>query len=142
MGMRKKKKAHNISTLLGEGVRIEGIIEFSGTIRLDGEGQGKIVGGEGTLIIGEKAVIEADIVVDTAIIMGEIKGSLEAGKRIEVYPPGRVTGDIRAPAVILEKGVVFNGSCEMVQRTMRSGKKGRAGEADDPQATARSGDQA
>ena len=118
--MGKKKKAHPISTLLGEGVRVEGVIEFSNTIRLDGEVKGKIIGPEGTLIIGEKAVIEADIVVGTAIIMGVVEGSLEARERIEVYPPGRVTGDIRSPAVALEKGVVFNGSCAMVSRTVTS----------------------
>ena len=132
--MRKKKKGHNISTLLGEGVRVEGVIEFDGTIRLDGEVQGKIIGNAGTLIIGEKALIEADIVVDTAIIMGEVKGRLEAATRIEVYPPGRVTGDIRAPAVILEKGVVFNGSCEMANRTVNSEKGGPQGAPEDPPA--------
>lgn len=120
--MRKNKKSHNISTLLGEGVRIEGVIEFTNTIRLDGEVKGKILGSEGTLIIGEKAKIEADIVVDTAIIMGAVSGSLEARERIEVYPPGRVTGDIQAPAVVLEKGVVFNGSCAMVNRTVSADK--------------------
>ena len=116
--MRKKKKPYNISTLLGEGVRIEGQIEFSDTIRLDGSVKGKIHGAEGTLIVGEKAVIEADIHVGTAIIMGVVNGSLTANERIEVYPPGRVTGDIQAPAVVLEKGVVFNGSCAMVSRTL------------------------
>ncbi|MGB5986346.1 MAG: polymer-forming cytoskeletal protein, partial [Desulfobacterales bacterium] len=116
--MGRKKKAHHISTLLGEGVRVEGVIEFSNTIRLDGQVKGKIIGAEGTLIIGEKAVIKADIVVGTAIIMGVVEGSLEARERIEVYPPGRVTGDIRAPAVVLEKGVVFNGSCAMLSQTV------------------------
>jgi cytoskeletal protein CcmA (bactofilin family) len=117
--MRKKKKSHNISTLLGQGVRVQGVIEFTNTIRLDGEVKGKIIGPDGTLIVGEKAWIEADVNVGTAIIMGGVKGNLQAQERIEVYPPGRVTGDIRAPAVILEKGVIFNGSCAMVNGTMQ-----------------------
>ncbi len=123
--MGRKKKAHHISTLLGEGVRVEGVIEFSNTIRLDGQVKGKIIGAEGTLIIGEKAVIKADIVVGTAIIMGVVEGSLEARERIEVYPPGRVTGDIRAPAVVLEKGVVFNGSCAMLSQTVNLEKSAK-----------------
>ena len=119
--MRKVKK-DKINTILGEGVRVEGTIEFAGTIRLDGEVKGKIVGCEGILIIGEKAVIEADVEVGTAVIMGAVEGTLEARERIEVYPPGRVTGDIRAPAVVLEKGVVFNGNCTMLDDGESSAK--------------------
>ena len=36
-----------------------------------------------------------------------------AKEKIEVYPPGRVVGDIHAPVILIESGVIFNGNCSM-----------------------------
>ena len=111
--MKKTKEPEKINTFFGAGTSIEGTIEFNNTVRMDGNVKGKILGNQGTLIIGEKAVVNAEIIVDVAIIMGEVNGTIEAKKKIEVYPPGRVVGDIRAPVVLIESGVIFNGNCFM-----------------------------
>ena len=101
---------------------IEGTIEFKKTIRLDGNVKGKIISNSGTVIIGEKAVVEADINVDVVIIMGSVNGTIDARERIEVYPPGRIVGDIQAPTVLIESGVVFNGTCAMKMKKVSSSK--------------------
>ena len=118
--MLKAKKPDSITSFLGSGVHIEGTIEFQNTIRLDGNVKGKICSNNGTLIIGEKAVVNAEIIVGVAIITGEVNGTIDARKRIEVYPPARVVGDIQAPAVLIEAGVMFNGNCSMKVRTIPS----------------------
>jgi len=111
--MRKTKEPNPITTFIGANTSIEGTLEFNNTIRLDGNVNGKIYSNHGTVIIGEKAVVNAEIIVDVAIIMGEVNGTIDARERIEVYPPGRVMGDIQAPAVLIESGVIFNGDCCM-----------------------------
>ena len=111
--MKKERKMGSISTFLGADCRIEGTIEFKGTIRLDGRAKGKILSNGGTLIVGEKAVVHADIRVDSIIVMGEINGSIDAKKRVEVYKPGRVNGDIEAGVISIEPGGVFTGNCRM-----------------------------
>ena len=116
--MKKAKKNESISTFLGVGVNIEGLIEFRDTIRLDGSFKGKIVGKEGTLIIGEKAEIDAEIDVGAAVVMGQVNGTIRAQVNIEIFPPARVTGDLVAPSVAIEKGVVFNGNCQMSAKDM------------------------
>ena len=118
--MKNRRKSGAISTFLGSGVNIEGKIEFKDTIRLDGKFKGKICSNAGTVIIGEKAVINAEIIVDIAIIMGEVNGIIDARDRIEVYPPARVLGDIQAPIISIEAGVIFNGKCTMTARTIVS----------------------
>ncbi len=120
--MKTNKRKDSISTFIGPDVSIEGVIEFEGTIRLDGHIKGKIYTNSGTVIVGEKAVLDADVIVDTAIIMGEVNGTVDARERIEVYPPGRVLGNIQAPVISIESGVVFNGSCLMNARTISSPK--------------------
>jgi cytoskeletal protein CcmA (bactofilin family) len=112
-GKKRGRRADSISTFLGSQASIDGTIEFQGTIRLDGNVKGKIKSNGGTVIVGEKAVVDAKVFVGTAIIMGELRGTIDAEERIEVYPPGRVVGDIQAPVISIEEGGLFNGNCAM-----------------------------
>ena len=113
--MKKKEVADHISTLLGVGTAIEGTLAFKDTIRLDGSVNGKIVSEKGTVIIGERAVVDAQIQVGSAIVKGTVNGHIQAVDRIEIYPPAKITGDIQAPVVAIETGVVFNGHCSMAK---------------------------
>jgi cytoskeletal protein CcmA (bactofilin family) len=121
--MKKQTKTDSISTFLGSDADVDGSINFQGTIRVDGKVSGKISSNGGTLIVGEKASIDADISVGIVIVMGEVKGTIDAQDRIEVYPPGRVDGDIQAPVISIEPGGIFNGSCAMKKQAASSDKK-------------------
>jgi len=123
--MKKAKKPDSISTFLGPEAKIDGTIEFQGTIRLDGRVKGKIKSSGGSVIIGEKAVVDAEVTVSIAIIMGKVNGTIDATDRIEIYPPGRVSGDIQAPVISIDDGGVFNGNCTMVERPDSQKKKRR-----------------
>jgi cytoskeletal protein CcmA (bactofilin family) len=111
--MIKRKKPAEITMLLGPGTTIEGTVEFENTVRLEGNVIGKIYSTDGTVIIGESAVVNGEIMVNVAIIMGRVNGKINAGKRVEVYPPGRIEGDIQSPALLIKSGVIFNGNCSM-----------------------------
>ena len=120
--MKKDKNTDRISTFIGADASIDGTIEFKGTIRVDGQVKGKIVSSGGTVVVGEKAVVDAELHVNVAVVMGEVKGKIEAKERIEVYPPGRVGGDIQAPVISIEPGGIFNGSCVMEVSAESAGK--------------------
>lgn len=120
--MKKEKKMASIATFLGSDSSIEGTLKFQGTIRLDGRVKGKICSSGGVLIVGEQAVIHADIVAGTIIVMGEVSGTINATERVEVYPPGRVNGDIQAAVISIEPGGIFNGNCTMKVQTSPSQK--------------------
>ena len=122
--MKKKTKSpDSISTFLGPGASVDGTLEFQGTIRLDGKVTGNIKSNEGTLIVGEKAFVDARVEVGIAVIMGEVKGTVDATERIEVYPPGRVIGDIQAPVISIDEGGMFNGNCVMKNQSVDSDTK-------------------
>lgn len=117
--MKKKNKnlatsdSSTISTLLGSDTEIEGTFTFSDTIRVDGSIKGKLISAKGTVIIGENAKIDADVQVGVAIVRGKVNGRIEAHQRIEVYSPAQVIGDISAPTITIDSGVIFNGNCQM-----------------------------
>jgi cytoskeletal protein CcmA (bactofilin family) len=111
--MKKEKNTDRISTFIGADASIDGTIEFKGTIRVDGRVKGNISSNGGTVVVGEKGVVNAEISVNVVVVMGEVNGSIEAKERIEVYPPGRLSGDIQSPIVSIEPGGIFNGNCVM-----------------------------
>ena len=120
--MKKNKKNDGISTFLGSDATFDGTLEFEGAIRLDGRVKGKIISSDGTLIVGEKAAVDADIHVNVIIVLGQVNGLIEARDRIEVYPPGRVGGEIHAPVISIEPGGIFNGTCCMKPPTAFPGQ--------------------
>jgi cytoskeletal protein CcmA (bactofilin family) len=107
-----KKKKNEINAFLGRETDFDGKLSFTGTVRIDGRFQGQILT-EGTLIIGETASIESDVHASYIIISGEVRGNVVADDRIEINAPGRVYGNIQAPTVVIEEGVVFEGHCRM-----------------------------
>jgi len=117
--MRKKARGQDsISTFLGQDASVNGTVTFQGTIRIDGKVEGKITSEGGTVIVGEKAVVAAELEVGTAVVMGEVNGTISAAERVELYPPGKISGDVQSPVIAIEEGGVFNGNCVMKERTV------------------------
>jgi len=106
------KKRDEINAFLGKDTEFEGKLSFKGAVRIDGHFTGEIFT-EGTLIVGELAVIGSNIHVSHIIISGEIRGNIIADNRIEIHAPGKVFGNIQAPTVVIEEGVIFEGNCRM-----------------------------
>lgn len=105
-----------INGFIGKGVLVEGKLSFEGSLRVDGHLKGEI-NSEGTLLIGEGALVEADVNVDNAIISGEVRGVVTGRDRVELQAPARVMGDIRTPTLIIGEGVIFEGNCIMTKKT-------------------------
>lgn len=107
-----KKIKDQINAFLGKDTEFQGKLSFTGAVRIDGRFKGEIFT-EGTLILGEAAVVESDIEASHIIISGEVHGNILAKSRIEIHAPGRVFGNIQAPVVTIDEGVVFEGNCQM-----------------------------
>ncbi len=110
------KKQTNDIQMLGPQMTLEGTLVFEGTLILNGHAQGTIESKDGTIVVGEQAVIQADILVRNATISGEIRGTVRASERIELHPPARVFGDLTAPVVLMDAGVAFDGKCTTAQK--------------------------
>lgn len=111
---RRKSKPTGIMAFIGEGSEIEGKYTFSGTgtLLINGRFQGEISTTD-ALVVGEKAVINATIRAESVVIWGEMVGNVQARQRIELRGAARVFGDLEAPVVVLEEGVLFEGRCRM-----------------------------
>jgi cytoskeletal protein CcmA (bactofilin family) len=108
------KKTETMTAFLGKDTEFEGKLTFHGTIRIEGHVKGE-VSADGSLIVGEEAMIEANMHISYILISGEIHGNIIADDRIEIHPPGKVFGDIQAPTVVIDEGGIFEGNCRMQQ---------------------------
>jgi cytoskeletal protein CcmA (bactofilin family) len=104
----KKAVVGEINTLLGRGSEFEGKLTFEGTVRIDGKLSGEVFSDD-TLVVGEGALVEAEIDVGEIIIQGTVNGNIRAKRAIEIHAPGRVKGDLTTPSLQIDKGVIFEG---------------------------------
>ena len=106
------KKKDEINAFLGRNTEFQGKLTFQGAVRIDGSFDGEIRS-EGLLIVGETAVIKSDIYASYVVVSGEIHGCIVASDIIEIHSPAKVIGDIQAPTLIIDEGVIFEGNCRM-----------------------------
>jgi cytoskeletal protein CcmA (bactofilin family) len=104
--------AQPVTTLLGKGSEFEGKLSFEGTVRVDGKLTGEIFTDD-VLIVGEGAEVNAEVTVGSIVIQGTVRGNITAKRSVEIHSPGRVRGNINTPSLFIEKGVFFDGNCQM-----------------------------
>jgi cytoskeletal protein CcmA (bactofilin family) len=111
---RKPVGGNGLTAFIDEGSEIEGRYTFSGTVMLNGRFKGEISTTD-TLIIGDKGVMNGDVRAGQVLIRGEVVGNVSAAERVELKRTARVFGDVEAPVVVVEEGVLFEGHCRMTK---------------------------
>ena len=118
-----KKKAHvpqkQIDSLIGASTTIEGDINFSGGLRVDGCVNGHIHSSNGepaTLVISEKARVEGEIRVSHVVIDGSVEGPVNATEYLELLPNARINGDVSYRTLEMQVGAVVDGRLLHIQQ--------------------------
>ncbi len=101
--------------VIGPQVTIKGEITGEEDILVEGtvEGQVRI---SRELRVGEKGTVKATIEAQSILIHGEVIGDCHATTRVEIQSTGRLTGDIRAPKIVIAEGAMFRGNSDMTGR--------------------------
>ena len=109
MWLGKKSASNEFNGFLDAATSINGELRFSGTLRVNGNIQGSITTDD-LLIVGEEAVVNADIKAGEVAILGTVSGNIECVRSVQICPSGRLRGDVRSPKLVIEDGGVFEGS--------------------------------
>jgi cytoskeletal protein CcmA (bactofilin family) len=104
--------ANNSKNVLNSDVELKGTLKFSGELTFDGKLDGDIQS-EGSLILGDNAVIKGNMNVNTVIVRGKVNGNVIAKEKIDIKTKAELFGDIRAPKLVIEEGVTFVGKTEV-----------------------------
>jgi cytoskeletal protein CcmA (bactofilin family) len=108
MKLRRRSGSDEFRGFLDHGTSLTGELQFSGTLRVDGNVHGSITTDD-VLIVGEQATVHADIRAGEVQIYGSVFGNVDSQRRVEVYPTGRLLGDVKTPQLIIEEGGTFEG---------------------------------
>ena len=106
-----RSASKDITTLIGEGCKVEGNFYVPNFTRIDGIVKGDLHGDSG-VIIGTTGKIEGNIFGTEVVLYGEVKGKVETQK-LELKKGSVLNGDIVAVNLVTESGCVFNGHCSM-----------------------------
>ena len=113
MFFKKNHKPQNrIDTLIGASTVIEGDIEFSGGLRIDGTVRGhvtEISAEPGMLILSEQGHIDGTINVSHALLNGVVNGPVNASEYVELQAKAKITGDLRYKTLEMFVGAVVEG---------------------------------
>ena len=107
-----KKDDTQIKAYMGEDTVFNGLLNFEGTVRIDGKFEGRVTT-EDTLIIGETGYLMAEITAGIVICMGRVEGTIVASKKVEIHATSKVLGNIKSPAIDIELGGILDGNCDM-----------------------------
>ncbi len=126
-----------ITTVFSKDSEFYGELFFKKSLQINGYFEGEIASG-GFLVIGEGAVVKANIKAKTVILMGTVHGNIEALARLEIHSTGKLYGNIRTAKLQIADGVVFEGACEMIKGDLKKAEKESAEKTDagEPQAAA------
>ena len=114
MGLFKKEDdLSRLDTLIGNGTILEGTLTSRESICIEGTVRGKVLC-EGSVIVGPKGRVDADIYAETVLVGGEVNGNIVSKSKLEITTNGKLRGDIKTGSLIIAEGVLFEGKCQMM----------------------------
>jgi cytoskeletal protein CcmA (bactofilin family) len=96
------------STILGRDDALSGRLQLKGGGQLLGNFSGQIEC-DGDLMIGPEAHVEAEIRSVRVTIAGFVRGNIVAASRLKITNTGRLEGDAKVGALVVQEGGVHRG---------------------------------
>ncbi len=99
-------------SLIASGMNIVGDCETEGTIRVEGQVEGRLKAGK-SIVVGRSGEVVGDIITQDCVISGRVSGNIVAESRLELQSTCDIQGEIRSRRVQLDEGARFNGQVHM-----------------------------
>ena len=109
---RLKQSSTRIDTLLGKTATLNGDLEFSGGLHLDGRVNGNVSSNAtdgGALSVSESGFIEGNVEVTNIVMNGTVNGDMHARDRLVLGGSARVNGNVHYGVIEMAPGAVITG---------------------------------
>jgi cytoskeletal protein CcmA (bactofilin family) len=110
-----------INSIIGENSTFKGDLTVTGFFRIDGDFQGTAQT-EGRILVGRHGRVKGNLTARDIVVGGIVMGNLSATERITMLSTALVVGNVYAPRIQMENGVVLDGSCCATPRIRESGE--------------------
>lgn len=98
---------------IGKSLVIKGEVSGSESLYIDGRVEGSINLPGNRVTIGRNGVVAANVVAREIVVIGKLKGNLNASDRVDIRNEGSLTGDVVAQRISIEDGAFFKGGIDI-----------------------------
>jgi cytoskeletal protein CcmA (bactofilin family) len=120
---------------IGKSLVIKGEVAGSESLYIDGRIEGSINLPGNCVTVGRNGVVSANITARDIVVLGKVRGNMNASDRFDIRNEGSLTGDVVAQRISIEDGAFFKGGIDIRKPAQKTDTKMENG-GDKPEAQA------
>jgi cytoskeletal protein CcmA (bactofilin family) len=98
---------------IGKSLVIKGEVTGSESLFIDGKVEGSIALPGNRVTVGRNGNVAASITAREIVVLGKVRGNLNASDRVDIRNEGSLTGDVIAQRISIEDGAFFKGGIDI-----------------------------
>lgn len=111
-GRKKTPISSRIDTLIARSARLQGDIEFTGGLHLEGHVIGNVratAGDDATLWVSEQGIVEGAVDVPSLVVNGTVNGDVHGRQRVVIGASARIHGNVHYGTIEMALGAQVSG---------------------------------
>jgi cytoskeletal protein CcmA (bactofilin family) len=102
----------DVRVSLGPDAEVTGKLSFVTPTRIEGKLKGEVRASD-LLVVGPQAVVQANVLADKLVVLGEVHGQIQGATRVEICAGGKIIGDVETKTFVVAEGAQFEGKSRM-----------------------------
>ncbi len=98
---------------IGKSLVVKGEVSGSESLYIDGKVEGAINLPGNRVTVGRNGQVSANISAREVVVLGKVKGNINASDRVDIRSEGALTGDVIAQRISIEDGAFFKGGIDI-----------------------------
>ncbi len=98
---------------IGKSLIIKGEVSGSESLYIDGKIEGTINLAGNRVTVGRNGQVAANISAREVVVLGKVRGNIQASDRVDIRSEGSLTGDVIAQRISIEDGAFFKGGIDI-----------------------------
>src|SRR5579875_4072824 len=98
---------------IGKSLVIKGEVSGSESLYIDGKVEGSINLSGNRVTVGRNGQVAANITAREIVVLGKVRGNVQASDRVDIRSEGSLTGDVAAARISIEDGAYFKGGIDI-----------------------------
>ncbi|HEV2647436.1 MAG TPA: polymer-forming cytoskeletal protein [Acidobacteriaceae bacterium] len=98
---------------IGKSLIVKGEVSGSESLYIDGKVEGAINLPGNRVTVGRNGQVAANITAREVVVLGKVRGNIQASDRVDIRSEGSLTGDVAAARISIEDGAFFKGGIDI-----------------------------
>jgi len=100
---------------IGKSLVVKGELSGSESLYIDGKVEGAINLPGNRVTVGRNGQVAANISAREVVVLGKVRGNVQASDRVDIRSEGSLTGDVVAARISIEDGAFFKGGIDILK---------------------------